>query len=90
MADWGLRVSPGSYVEQERVGEGKQPDSRSRLLITRHGMEPKQLIEQIAKSIVDQPEMVEVKGIESENMVPRTAAYKKLVFYLILQGVDCA
>jgi predicted RNA-binding protein YlqC (UPF0109 family) len=69
MADQGLRASPVSYVEQERVGEGEQPDSRDRLLITRHGMEPKQLIEQIAKSIVDRPEMVEVKSVGGESLM---------------------
>ncbi len=30
-------------------------------------METKELIEQIAKSIVDRPDMVEVKSIEGEN-----------------------
>ena len=30
-------------------------------------MDPKQLIEQIAKSIVDRPDMVQVKSIEGEN-----------------------
>jgi len=32
-------------------------------------MEPKQLIEQIAKSIVDRPEMVEVKSVEGESLM---------------------
>ena len=30
-------------------------------------MDPKELIEQIAKSIVDRPDMVQVKSIEGEN-----------------------
>lgn len=65
MADQGLRVEPAIFREQEHDGEGERLDGESRLLMTQPAMEPKQLIEQIAKSIVDRPEMVEVKSIEA-------------------------
>lgn len=69
MADEGLSVGPGDFREPEHYGEGERSDGNSRLMVTQRGTEPKQLIEQIAKSIVDRPDMVEVKSIEGENSV---------------------
>jgi predicted RNA-binding protein YlqC (UPF0109 family)/cold shock CspA family protein len=69
MAGQGLRVGPGNLREHEHNGEGERLDRNSRFLMTQRGTEAKQLIEQIAKSIVDRPDMVEVTSVEGENFI---------------------